>query len=210
MQNLFVRAIAKLIPSRSTRRKFTDFFLDKSGDQFFNHAYDMGGRLGRHSYMGEGCWVYHPDTAIGSFCAIAHNVLIGAGQHPLTYLSIHPFQYTTTFGVQGRSGTTFNSYASVTIGHDVWIGGNVVIMDGVSIGNGAVIGSNAVVTRDVPPYAIALGVPARVIRYRFDEAVIRDLQALRWWDLDDKQLADLPFSDVARCISELKAIREQK
>jgi len=164
----------------------------------------MGPNIGRHSYLGEGCLVYHPNTKIGSFCAIAHNVLIEAGQHPLNYLSVHPFQYTNNSIRNVNNIKSFQSYIPVEIGNDVWIGCNVAIMDGIKIGDGAVIGSNAVVTKDIPPYAIVVGVPAKVIRYRFDQEQIMELLELKWWDLDDRHLTNLPFDDIDGCIKQLK------
>ena len=76
----------------------------------------------------------------------------------------------------------------VSIGNDVWIGARVIVLGGVTIGNGAVIGAGSVVTRDVPPYAVVAGTPARLIRYRFEEPVIRRLEELRWWDKPEEEL----------------------
>ncbi len=209
LYNPVIKIISRCIRPLSNRRKFLDMFLDKCDREYFNHAYDMGVNIGKHSYMGEGCWVYDRNTRIGSFCAIAHNVLIGAGQHPLGFLSVHPFQYTNNFIRHKQSTSSFESYRPVTIGNDVWIGYNVAIMDGLKIGDGAVIGSNAVVTKDIPPYAIAVGVPAKVIRYRFDEQIISELLDIKWWYLDDRYLTNLPFDDIVECIKQLKKIKEK-
>lgn len=206
--NFVIKVISRLIPSLSNRRKFLDIFHDKSFDDYSNHAYDMGKNIGKHSYMGEGCWVYDKSTTIGNFCAISHNVLIGAGQHPLDFMSVHPFQYTNNYIGNTFPSCRFNSYRPVVIGNDVWIGYNVVIMDGVIIGDGAVIGSNAVVTRDIPAYAIAVGVPAKVVRYRFDEKIIGDFLDIEWWNLDEKYLVNLPYDDVVECINQLKKVRK--
>ena len=93
------------------------------------------------------------------------------------------------------------------IGNDVWIGRNAVIKDGVTVGDGAIIGTSAVVTKDVPPYAIVVGVPARIIRYRFSPEIIEALLELRWWDLPLEKIQHLPFNDVPRCVEELRKIR---
>ena len=83
---------------------------------------------------------------------------------------------------------SFEEYKEIYIGNDVWVGTRVLIMGGVTIGNGAVVAAGAVVTKDVPPYAIVGGVPARVIKYRFPEDVIQKLEASKWWTLDDDTL----------------------
>ena len=85
----------------------------------------------------------------------------------------------------------------------------MVVKDGVSVGDGCVIGSNAVVTHDLPPYAIAVGVPAKVVRYRFSEDIIKQLLELQWWSLPDEEIAKLPFNDVEACIEQLKEIRKR-
>ena len=92
----------------------------------------------------------------------------------------------------------------VIIGNDVWIGRNAIIMDGVEIGSGAVVASGAIVTKDVPPYAIVGGVPAKVIRYRFDEQTIERLIESRWWDYPDEFIEnELKFDDIEQCLSVL-------
>ena len=119
----------------------------------------------------------NPNTKIGKFVSIGTNCLIGAGMHPTQFLSTHPIFY------QDRKQEIQKLNPPCTIGNDVWIGHAAVIRTGVTIGHGAVIGSGAVVTKDVPPYAIVGGIPAQIIRYRFDEQTIDRLIRSQWWDL---------------------------
>jgi len=96
------------------------------------------------------------------------------------------------------------------IGNDVWVGKNVTVCSGVAVHDGAVLGAGSVVTGDVPAYAIVVGSPANVIRYRFDDQVRESLVELRWWDLDETLLRSLPYTDIHKCIEELKNLRSSK
>ena len=102
-----------------------------------------------------------------------------------------------------------NGCIPVTVGNDVWIGARAIIMDGIKIGDGAIIGANSVVTKDVPPYAIVAGCPAKLIRYRFSEDVINKLLELCWWDYPKEFIVNnLPFDDVEECIKILSENRD--
>lgn len=123
---------------------------------------------------------------IGKFCSIASNVRINALEHPMERLTTHkvsyrPNEYFRYLGVDSAFRERRQA-KRVTIGNDVWIGHGAVITPGINIGHGAVIGANAVVTKDVAPYRIVGGVPARIIRKRFDDAIVDRLLALCWWD----------------------------
>jgi phosphonate metabolism protein (transferase hexapeptide repeat family) len=131
-------------------------------------------------------------TDIGKFCSIAANSRINALEHPIERLTQHkisyrPNEYFRYLGVD--EGFRRRRQAKrVTIGHDAWIGHGAVIMPGVTIGNGAVVGANAVVTRDVAPFTIAGGSPARVLRRRFPQDIAARIEALAWWDWPEERL----------------------
>lgn len=133
--------------------------------------------IGDHSYLGEGCHLSQC-TKIGKFCSIANLCTLGAQSHRVDLF--------TTSSVLGSTAT------HTSIGHDVWIGSSAVVIAGVTVGHGAVIGAGAIVTKDVPPYAIVVGNPARVLRYRFEPDVIEKLLASRWWDLSLEEIKRLP------------------
>ena len=169
--------------------------------------------IGAFSYVGPGSIVKR--TTIGRYCSIATNVTIGPSDHNMEILSTHPFasgwygpfRYSEE-SKKIRSRTKHNQSKSpqTIIGNDVWIAANVVVRRGVTIGDGAVVAAGAVVVKDVEPYAIVGGVPARLIRYRFDEPIRRRLLDLQWWNYDLSKLnEELDYSDVPRCIEILES-----
>ncbi len=126
------------------------------------------------------------DTVIGRYTSIGANVSCVIGKHPLnTQAAMHP-AFTNPEKIFGYSYVNQKNFKDteghIEIGNDVWIGNNVLIMDGVKIGDGAVVGTGALVTKDIEPYSINAGVPARTLRYRFDADTIKKLLKLRWWD----------------------------
>ena len=145
-------------------------------------------KLGRYSYIGKNTQLIHSE--VGNFCSISGNVLVGMGTHTLEFLSTSPI-FTEKHNGTGYSwtdSTPGDPFPKVVVGNDVWIGTHAMILGGVTVGNGAVIGAGAVVTKDVPPYAIVGGVPAKIIRYRFSEDVIARLEELQWWELPEDVL----------------------
>ena len=147
-------------------------------------------KVGKYSYIGRNNGV--TNAQIGNFCSIGSFVTIGGGVHPLNRISTSPLFYD-----EGNDWKT-SEYISennkevdqllTVVGNDVWIGDYSYIKAGVTVGDGVIIGAGAVVTKDVPPYAVVGGVPARVIRYRFPEEVIGRLLELKWWDKDHEWL----------------------
>jgi phosphonate metabolism protein (transferase hexapeptide repeat family) len=141
-------------------------------------------------------------TSVGKFCSIAANTRINALEHPIERLTQHkvsyrPNEYFRYLGVDSAFRERRQAKA-VAIGHDVWIGHGAVVMPGVKIGNGAVIGANAVVTRDVAPYSIVAGSPARVLRARFPAEVAARIERLAWWDW--------PAEKLGRAIPDMQAL----
>jgi phosphonate metabolism protein (transferase hexapeptide repeat family) len=144
--------------------------------------------LGDYSYLGEDCDV--ADAGIGKFTAIANSVRIGAPNHPMGRPSQHRFTYCPEY-YEANASRDRDFFADrradrVTIGNDCWIGHAAIILPGVTVGDGAVIAAGAVVSRNVPPYTVVGGVPARPIRKRFPDAIVARLQRIAWWDWPDE------------------------
>lgn len=182
---------------------FSTYFegMNKIGERVLiaNSTIGFGTYIGRNSII--------PSVKIGRFCSIGPELLLPSGQHPT-----HDFVSTSPcfFSLLKQNGDTYVSeqkyletnYAegkfTRVIGNDVWIGAGVTILEGVTIGDGSIIGAGAVVTKDTPPYSISVGIPAKVMRYRFEQDVIDRLLRICWWDRDIewiKENAD-SFSDI--------------
>jgi len=124
-------------------------------------------------------------ATIGKYCSIGPECLIGLPKHSLNNISTSPIFSAKNNAVkyQWIQQNTFNEFEQVRIGSDVWIGSRAIIMGGVKIGHGAAIGAGSIVTKDIPDYAIAVGVPARIIKYRFEEPIIKKLLEIEWWNM---------------------------
>jgi len=143
-------------------------------------------QLGDYSYFARNAQV--ANATIGKFCSIGPNFCCGLGIHPTDGISTHPMFY------RGKIA----EHKPVTIGNDVFIGANVTVLDGVTIGDGAVIGAGSVVSKDISPYAIAVGCPIQIKRYRMTEKQIAAMQRIQWWNWDENNLKDIRamFSDI--------------
>jgi hypothetical protein len=145
--------------------------------------------FGDYSYTAGDNQIIYSD--IGKFSNIASHVRINPGNHPMERVTLHHMTYRRKlygFGEDDRDFFEWRRAHKCSVGHDTWLGHNVIVMPGVSIGTGAVVGSGAVVTKNVPPYMIAVGVPARIIRPRFPEHVAEALLRIAWWDWDHATL----------------------
>lgn len=144
-------------------------------------------KMDKHSFCGYDCEI--SNCIIGAYTSIANRVVIGGGMHPMDWVGMSPVFYKGRDSVRAKF-SEFNREDSknTIIGNDVWIGHSCLIKQGVKIGNGAVIGMGSVVTKDIPPYAIYAGNPAKLIRYRFDQEIIDELLSIKWWEMDDSEL----------------------
>ncbi|MET0986975.1 MAG: CatB-related O-acetyltransferase [Steroidobacteraceae bacterium] len=174
--------------------------------------------LGAFTYInGQGKDSFY-DCRIGRFCSIAEGVVAGAYEHPMQWLSSHPFLFTGPeregifygFAEYARLATDRSRVAEINpaqtiLGHDVWVGAGAFIKRGVTIGDGAIVAANSVVTRDVPPYAIVGGVPAKILRYRFPETTVERLLQLKWWNYDLAPIKDvIDLRDIDRALDGLE------
>jgi len=162
----------------------------------------------KHSFCGYNCDFYY--ASIGSFCSIANDVVIGGGKHPISWVGMSPVFYEGKDSVKAK----FSRYKRenpllTTIGNDVWIGRNAIIKEGVNIGHGSVIGMGSIVTKDVLPYSIVGGNPAKLLRMRFDSDIIESLIKSEWWNLDEEILGKCA-QNIKDPILFLKSIKSYK
>lgn len=157
-----------------------------------------GARVGFGTFVGRGSIL--PNTQIGRYCSIAHDVELISYTHPSSkFVSTHPafystakqagFSYADAQYFEERLSLKKGSHVSLMIGNDVWIGAKVLLMGGLTIGDGAIVAAGSVVTKEVPPYAIVGGVPAKLIRMRFSPEEIEQLLTSKWWDRSPAWLA---------------------
>lgn len=146
---------------------------------------DSNSTIGSYSYIGRNCSI--SKSSIGRYCSIANNVSIGQGEHDLKEISTSSIFYHSPYDLLTSK--------SCKIEDDVWIGVDVIILRGVTIGTGAVVGANSVVTKDVPPFAVVVGSPAKLIKYRFDEDKITAILKSKWWN-EKPEMAKIIFTEL--------------
>jgi len=170
-------------------------------------------RIGSFTLIHDGTTLFS-NTKIGKYCSIGKKCEIGVADHPQTWLSTSPIQYNLKihfpdYSSYFREGKRERP-KETTIKNDVWIGSHVIIKRGVTIGDGAIVRAGAIVTKNVPPYSIVAGVPADIIKYRFNEKTIEKLLRYKWWNIEESKLKNVDFSNIKSAINTLGEIKSEK
>ena len=144
---------------------------------------------------------------------MGNNLLVSPDSHPTDWLSTHPLQYNRNFKkVPEIHNIKYYDRLldppTTIIGNDVWCEHNVTILQGVTIGDGAIIGTGSIVTKNIPPYAIVVGIPAQIIKYRFSSEVISELLQLKWWNLEATDLDGVDFDNIHKAIAQIRIIKK--
>lgn len=184
------------------------------GPLYLNRFSQIGPQatVGKYSGMNEHC--FFARGTMGAYCAIGARSAINPFNHPYTWLSNHEFQYhpksfdwVAEWNQFTRLERTADMFESTNIGNDVWTGHHAMVLAGVNVGDGAVIAAGSVVTRDVPPYAVVAGIPAKIIRMRFSDPIIERLLNVKWWNFELSQLSGLNFRVIEECLPQLEEMR---
>lgn len=207
LRKLF-RIIAKSL-KKSRLSSISDSFIDstskiESGSSF------VSSKMDRYSFCGYDCDILH--ASIGSFTSIANQVVVGGVDHPMHWVAMSPVFYKGRDSVKKKfSEHLLDAAPKTIIGNDVWIGRSAIILAGVSIGNGAVVGAGSIVTKDVPAYAVVVGNPARIIRFRFDVETIKNLEESQWWNWSDDKISGLAYlvTEPTKFISAIQSLTKK-
>ncbi len=156
-------------------------------------------KIGEYTHLNQGDYLFD-DVEIGNYCNIAINVIIGGDEHSITTLSQYGFK-----NINNKITAKHHELKTI-IESDVWIGAGAIIKRGIKIGTGAVVGAGSIVTKDVPPFAVVVGVPAKVIKYRFTEDIQEKILESKWWTYDKEVLDKLEFDNVEDDLEKLKQL----
>ena len=195
----------QIVRTRTKKRLETEGPTDPGKNTRFGQKCFMG----KYSYIRSGDIA--PNTFIGRYCSIGLNVHIGVHSHDISLLTTMPLSPWT-----GRvekdphhPGVLEEGFATI-VGNDVWIGLNVIILRGVKIGDGAVVAAGSVVTKDVPAYAVVGGIPAKIIKYRFSEEIIKELLNIKWWELRIDLIDQVKLDPIEVAVEKLKRIKAEE
>jgi len=148
-------------------------------------------KIGNYTFINKNCLIDKSVESIGNFCSIAYGCKLGLASHPTDWVTTHPFAYDKKYGFVHETTREIAATApKCVIGNDVWIGANAIILAGVKVGDGAIIGANAFVNKDVEPYSIVTGTPAKHQKFRFAENTVDKLKKIEWWNWSEKKLMD--------------------
>ncbi len=184
LKYLWSKFLKKIRGSAIRNSHFDNNSIYESGCHIINSSF------GKYSYCGYDCTIIN--TQIGKFCSLSDNIIIGGARHPLEWVSTSSVFYSDKDSIRRKFSHFKRSLDRKTIiENDVWIGTNAIVIQGVRIGTGAVIGAGSIVTKDVMPYEVVAGNPARHIRYRFNQDIIDALLKSEWWDIPEDKLEQL-------------------
>lgn len=189
----FIHKVLKIISLNKKNKcsiKSFNISLDADYGKYVSVGYGSyigkGVSIGKYTYIGKNSSL--DNCQIGKYCSISSNVNISPYEHRYTYATTHPILYNKKYGFVDKNNSDISK--KVIIGNDVLISLNVVILEGVNIGDGAIIGAGAVVTKDIEPYEIVGGVPAKHIKYRFEKEKRDRLLEIKWWEWDDNKIRE--------------------
>jgi len=206
-KNVFYSLMVRLIPEliilkkKISWDKFVDYSCEcnMSDTSICNSPFNLQRvKINDFTYIDKNSNI--SNTSIGKFCSIGPNLFCGWGIHPINGLTTSPMFYSTKIqnGFSYSKVDKIEERKQIFIGNDVFIGANVIILDGVVIGDGAIIGAGAVISKDIPAYAVAVGCPIKIIKYRFEPEQIKALLKIQWWNFEDTKLKDVEkyFFDI--------------
>lgn len=192
MKEFLIKNLINFVPSSKKRKELRNRLLNKNSKQLqFKNELEE-----KHSYCG--AFFVSPNVTVGKYCSIASGCILGTDFHPTDWVTTSP----RLLGGKGK----FNRFSKIEIGNDVWIGVNTIVIANkdIKIGTGAIIAAGAVITHNVPPYSIVAGVPAKIIRYRYSDEIIKKLLESNWWNIDYEKLKQMNLKDVNQFLKQVK------